>query len=437
MTPLFLLIFGLLLTPALPLHADTALTLDAAIQEATQESPTLKAAQAAKGQARWQSKEAFGAFLPRLSINAHHFFDKKYTETGVNFGAGLLLMPGFYPTDVAAVDATLPLFDGFASIHQYKAASLNADAADQELAHTAFQLKEEIRLAFYRALAAAELRKVAEENVKALEDHLKQAKTRKRGGEATKYDVLRIEVQLNEARADQLDAEDNVVSARRKLAELIGTTNSKKPLAGKIPDPDPEQVRNLNLNSLADRADILALELRSEAAVQSRKAGSAWFVPRISIDGEYSYYNTQMFANGAVTDSGKYNPAYNVGVFLRWNLFDGGISLARAQQAAYQAEKVDAGMETAKLQAPNEFDFWKRRYLSNSDHFKAKRFDIERSLESVRLARLEERAGTRTSTETLDAELDLYRARAGVVNALVNAAEAKIRLELALGREIQ
>jgi outer membrane protein TolC len=54
----------------------------------------------------------------------------------------------------------------------------------------------------------------------------------------------------------------------------------------------------------------------------------------------------------------------------------------------------------------------------------------------VRLAKEEERAGTRTSTETLDAELDLFRAKAGVVNALVNAAEAKIRLELALGREI-
>ena len=52
------------------------------------------------------------------------------------------------------------------------------------------------------------------------------------------------------------------------------------------------------------------------------------------------------------------------------------------------------------------------------------------------MQKAEERAGTRTSSETLDAELDLFRARAGVVNAQVNASEAQIRLELALGRRL-
>ena len=84
----------------------------------------------------------------------------------------------------------------------------------------------------------------------------------------------------------------------------------------------------------------------------------------------------------------------------------------------------------------NEFAYWKRRYSSNTDHYVSKQLNVTRSLESVRLAKEEERAGSRTSSEVLDAELDLFRSKAGVVNAQVNAVESLINLELALGRTI-
>jgi len=52
----------------------------------------------------------------------------------------------------------------------------------------------------------------------------------------------------------------------------------------------------------------------------------------------------------------------------------------------------------------------------------------------VRLATLAVRAGTKTHSEALDAELELFRARAGIIHAQIDAAEALSSLQLALGR---
>lgn len=413
-----------------------SLTIEAAVEEGLGRSPDVQRARAVQSEAEWKHFEALGAgFLPKVEATAHHYFDEKYTYTNITFGAQFN-MPGFYPTNSAAIDVTIPIFDGLSNVRNLQAASLAEDAARAELEHAQFQLKEEVRMAFFKALAAQDLKSVAAQNVKTLEDHFRQVNTQKHGGVATNYDVLRVQVQLNEAKADAIDAEDNVATTRKKLNELLGLEDDNRELVGTLPIPAADRVKNLKYADVpSERTDIQALNLRADAANRARQARQAWWVPSVAVGGEYMWYDSQTFVTH-VTDTGNYYNAYNLGVFFKWNLFDGGISIAQAGEASQRAIQAEKAAEAAKLKVPFDFEYWKRRYISNTDHYISKKFDITRSEESVRLAKEEEKAGTRTSTETLDAELDLFRAKAGVVNALVNAAEAAIRLELALGREI-
>ncbi len=418
-------------TPRAPLN------LDAALIEAMERSPDIQRVRAARSEYGWRHFEAFGAgFLPKISASALHYFDTKYSITGINFGGAFLSFPGFYPINVTSLDVTIPVFDGFASTRKLQSASYEEDASIAELSQAEFQLHEDIRLSFYRTLAAISLQDVAKQNVKTLEDHLKQIEVRKHGGAATNYDVLRVQVQLNEARADLIDAEDSYATARRKLTQLLGLEADDRSLEGVLPIPDAAKVKDLRLKEIpVERADIRALNLRAEAAEKARQAAAGWFIPSVSLAANYTLYDSQIF-DKTVQNTGNYLNSYNFGVFVKWNLFDGGVALAREREASYAAVQSEKATQSAKLQVPYDFDYWKRRYLSNTDHYTSKKFDVTRSEESVRLAKEEERAGTRTSTETLDAELDLFRSKQGVVNAQMNAAEAQIRLELALGKEI-
>ena len=423
-------------------HAEPAgpLTVDAAVAEAMHNSPNIQAAEAGVSQADWAKFQALGGgFFPRVSAGFNHLFAEKYEYTAINFGGTLMNFPGAYSSNVLTINATLPIFDGLANINNLQAASLEQSAAEQELERSKFQMGQEVKLAFFQALATVQLQDVARQNVKTLEDHLNQVDVQRRGGAATKYDSLRVSVQLSEGRADQLDADDNAALARKKLTALLGLEQDDRPLQGELPVPDPKIAKDLELTEAsAHRTDIEALDLRARAAAKARSAQSSWIIPSVSLGGQYNYYEVmnESTLDGSVSGSGTFKSAYSVSLALSWNLFDGGVALGRARQAGYQQIQADKKAEAARIQVPYDFSYWKKRFLSNTDHYQARKFDVERSEESVRLATAEQRAGTRTSTETLDAELDLFRSRAGVVNAQLNALEAKIRLESALGRTI-
>ncbi len=431
-----------------PSHAEptqnstnSVLTLDGAIDEAMKNSPVIQQGEAVYNQSSWAQFQALGqGFLPKISAGFSHYLSQTYQETAISFNGGpFLAFPGAFPTNILTVNASMPIFNGLSNIYNLQAASLEKSAAQQDYERTKFETAQEVKLAFYQALAASRLNEVALQNVKTLEDHLKQVEVQKQGGVATNYDTLRVSVQLSEGKSDLIDAEDNAVLARKKLNTLLGIEADDRALQGVLPVPEPSKAQSVEFTGVPkDRTDLDALELRARAADKTRSAQNSWFIPAVSILGQYNYYEVmnENTGDGSVVASGSYKPAYSVAVALTWNIFDGGVALAQSRQAKYQQVQADKKSEQARLQVPYDLTYWKKRFLSNTDRYLTRKLDVERSEESVRLAKLEEKAGTRTSTETLDAELDLFRSRAGVVNAQVNALEAQIRLELALGRTL-
>ena len=59
---------------------------------------------------------------------------------------------------------------------------------------------------------------------------------------------------------------------------------------------------------------------------------------------------------------------------------------------------------------------------------------MTKSEESFRLAKVGQKEGTRTTTDLLDAEAELFRAKANAINAQIGSIEALLNLELATGQ---
>ncbi len=248
-------------------------------------------------------------------------------------------------------------------------------------------------------------------------------------GQATRFDVLRVEVQLSEAKTERLSSQDRVLLARHKLSLAMGVEADDRPLSGDLPLPGsmspPKGV------ALADKPDLRAQALQARAAEAELRAAQRAGRPRISLVGGYQWYNN---AQMDVADTADYQNAYQVGFAADWDLFNGGATVAREREAAARAEQARQGERKARLQAGWDRELWTRRLAYSIALYQAKQEDVSKSQESVRLATLGEKAGTRTSTEVLDAELDSFRASAGAVQAQMDAAEALINLELALGQ---
>jgi len=426
-------IFSLILIDLLVSSVSHAVTIESALQTALENSPITQKAEAQKEEASWKKTEGLSILLPTIDFSANHFFEKKYEYLDLVMGGNPVSFPQIFPSSSATLEVKWMLFDGLANVNTFRASSRSKSAAEADYEWARFQLDREVNLAYAKVVAAKKLSDVAEQNLKTLENHLSQVKNLKKGGFATNFDLLRVEAQLSEAQAELLQTKDNIQIAQEKLGLTLGLTTPVDADNTELSIPYSDKIINLNFNSQKNqRLDLQAMQGRVDASEMIDSARSMFWIPKIGLDGQYIRYNNQ---TDHLSDWSNYRPAWSVGIFLSWELFNlRDYSLAK--QEKYKAIQSEKSLQQANLQAPVDFAFWKKRYLYSATLYNAKKADLERDQETVRLADAGFKAGVRTTTEVLDAELDLFRARAGIVNTQINCIEAKIKLELATGEKI-
>ena len=402
------------------------------VSEALTQSLQLQKTEAAYEEASWKKSETLQGFLPSLTGSVNYLTNKKYMLVDVNLGGNPASIAQVVPTTAYTLNASLPLFDGFASTHRLLSAKHAQKSAEYELDWARFSIERQTILQFYKAIAAKSLKEVADQNLKSLNDHLKDTLAMKKAGVSTNYDVLRVQVQASEAESEILNAQNNLDAAQMKLAEILGKESEDRDLVGQLPEIGIDVVQKASQLKAEDRADLKALRERRSAADSLDDSTGAYWVPKIAAFGQYQYYNN---INDRFTDDAKFREAYMVGLNLTWNLFDIA-SIAKSKQSSAQYVQMQKNIQMTEIKAKQDLDFWKKKLNYFINVYQARRADIDRSLEAVRLAKEGRRAGVRTNTEQLDAEVDLARVRAHQVNAQIGAIEALVNLELATGKTL-
>jgi outer membrane protein TolC len=407
------------------------LTLETALKEVLRDSPHLQSSASEARESEWKQTEAFGAgYLPRFKVNGNYLTDVKYQYININFDGSPAVIPNIIPNSQFNLMAELPIFNGLASTNRFEAAKKQSEAEDEKYEWEKFRTEMMVTLSFYQALASKLLKDVALQNLKALEDHQRDAVLFKRSGVSTNYDVLRVEVQASNAATDLADAEDEIVIAQERLGEILGHEHEMREIKGALPVPD-EKLLAAEPRAVMNRSDLKALRLESMAQENERRAANRFWVPELSLFSNYIFYNN---ITPGFNDWANYRNARQVGIMMTWNLFDGLVSYSQSKQAIERKVQSEKELRIAELAAKKNLSVWSRRYLSQCRIYEARMRDIKRSEESVRLAREGRRVGARTESELLDAQVDLYRSRAGAVRAQLAAVEALINLQLAQGK---
>jgi outer membrane protein TolC len=426
---------------AAALRADPApistgvLDLTTARTEALAQSPVLRRLDALADAEDWQRWAVLSDRLPHINLAAEHLVDAEYPGLKVVFGGSTVAFPGAFPQDTVDLSLHWTLFDGFLGLERWRAAVLRHDAALLERHRAADEVLGQVGIRFYHALAAAQLKQVADQNVATLRDHLGLAQANEDSGNSTHVDVLRIQAQIEEASADAEQTADQADQARLELAQAMGLSSDARSLDGVLPVPDPTLSVDDWTVDLEGREDLRAQHERSQALErQADGADGAWW-PQLYVFGLHEWYRYGAF-DPVILPSNGFGTMITAGVGATWDLFNGGADLAKRGGARDQAASAIEALASQRLQVQRDFADWKHRYHYSVRLYLARQRSVEEYQESVRLAQLGFKAGTQTSTEVLDAETDLFRARAGLVQAQADAAEARIQLELARGGEL-
>lgn len=424
------IIFSLL--HILSAHAETVpMNLKSVLATARDQSPEVQRAAAVKDEAKWHKVEVFSDYLPAVNASGTYLLDHKYMFTDIDFGGNPVSFPNIVPSSIFDVKAQWGLWDGWATSNRNRAASLQSEAAISELKWAEFKVGREVTLEYYRALASKELLSVAENNLKLLQDHLREVRLFRKSGLSTNYDVLKVEVQVSEAESEILNTQDNLAVAEIKLAEALGQEAPIEP-QGLLPELNAS-IADKKGEDIKGRADLAALAKRSQGFEFEARADGRYWLPRLSAFGTYQYYNNR---NDGFDDWDRYRNAYQVGLNLTWNLFDGFADIAKHRQAVAQRVQSEKSLKIEQLKSKVESERWARKFKYFSSVYKARKSDVLKSQESVRLAKQGRKVGARTNTDLLDTENELYRAEAAVVQAQLGAIEALINLELSTGQSL-
>ncbi|MCK4431537.1 MAG: TolC family protein, partial [Candidatus Aminicenantes bacterium] len=179
---------------------EMTLTLEDSIHLALSQNPYHLAAGERVKAAKSKIREAAAGFLPSLNAQGLTTLDEKLFE--LEFPS---FIPGEPPQKVSvdftrdyqfSMSFSLPLFTGGRLVSGYKQAKYNFQSTEEALRQSKHVTVFNTKRAFYGYLLAEKFVKVAEEAVEVTEKHFKNVNSLYKVGIASKFDLLRSEVQV-------------------------------------------------------------------------------------------------------------------------------------------------------------------------------------------------------------------------------------------------
>jgi outer membrane protein TolC len=441
MRRLFVLVFAIFLFKTIgDAQTELRLTVEQAIRLALDNSKALHASLMRLNSADARASEVNASRLPSVRVAGAYTRLSDVPPFTVALppqlgGNSVTLAPTI--ANNYALKATLeqPLFTGFKLDAAAAAADHTARAAEQDHARNKADLLYNVRVAYWSLFKAMEFKKVIDENVEQVKAHLRDVENMMEQGMATTNDVLKVQVQLSDARLRQIEANNNVQLAMIGLNNIIGI-----PLRTKVvidsdishePATEYADVNALIARALEDRPEVKGLEHRVKAADAGVTAARSGWWPQIFLAANY-YYSRPNQRIQPLQDAFKDTWDVTIGVSL--DLWNWGKTLHQTDQAAAQLEEAKDALAQVKdgimLEVTQSFlnlHQAKERTLVAEQ-------GVKQAEENYRVTNKRFKEGLAQTSDLLDAEVALLQARTNYTQARVDFELADARLQKAIGQ---
>jgi outer membrane protein TolC len=413
-----------------------ALTIEEAQARAVQASNRLAEAQARESAAEAAILAREAASRPQVTAIASYTRTNHVVEFTVPGPTGVprVLYPDIPDNYVARMDLQWPIYTGGRSDALERAARAEAAAVASEVAVARAELRLEVARAFWAVVTARAAADVLQQGVARAQAHLADARERQNAGLVPPNEVASAEAQESRSRMLLIEAQNQRDVASADLARLVGGDLAQpiepaSPLAGAAPLPD--SLEALVAAARASRAERTTLERRIDAAEEQRTAAAAGRLPVVALAGgvDYARPNPRIFPR-----AGEWEESWDVGVNVRWSLWDGGRTAAEVAQtssltvaARRRLADFDAVLGVEVRQRALEIDSGRAAVAAADDAVRA-------ATEAHRVVTERYRAGVITQTEVLDAEVALLQAELDRTRALAGIRLAEARLARAMGK---
>ena len=398
---------------ALALSASTqAQTLTEAVDLTIANNPNLKAKFFNSENAENLADAAYSAYLPSVDVSTSigqeyikNTNDDKSSETAKRM----------------SVTARQLIWDGSNTIYNIKRTGQEADAANNRYEDDVNETVYSVVQVYLDVLRFTEIFKLSDENLQKHNELYISVKRRSDTGLSSTSDLYQAELRLASAQNDKLTATNNLKDAQVRFMRLVG----EQPIDLIEPEFDenflPDTLEEALYSAINSNKALISSNASINAARYEHKQSMSSYYPTFTVEASHSY---QEDAAGNLGDSKESSVMLN----MRWNLFNGGGDMNRAEAAASSLREAQS-LRDENYQAIVEDveTTWNAIEISQNQH-EIMLSIVENANKTASSYERQYQLNRRTLLDLLNTQSELYRSQTNSLDAKYKVMVSKYRM---------
>jgi outer membrane protein len=315
--------------------ASQPLTLQDAEALAIKNHPQVQAAQLNYEASQKAVAEARAAYLPTIEGDV----TASQANPQSRIGAGYLSASRLWDRFGQGITVSQVVTDSGRTRNLVASSRLQAQAGAQQYQATRYDVLLHVNQAYFQALQAQALVKVADETVAARQLVVDQVTELARNKLRSQLDVSFASVNLAQAKLLQIRAQDGVQQASAELTRALGADQQQTYKLNEEPLPPGPAVDSAPMVSQAfqQRPELAGVRLERDSAYRFERAERDLSYPTVSLIGVGGFIPL-IHQQTTVPVSNEYESA---AVNVEIPIFNGGLFTARREAARYKAQAAD------------------------------------------------------------------------------------------------
>ncbi|HMK57349.1 MAG TPA: TolC family protein [Dissulfurispiraceae bacterium] len=400
------------------------LTLTRCVDIALQNQPSLNAARYNIKAGESRVGEAQSAYFPQVNAQAGYSRIKPISSNGAS--GSLAGGSSSFDQYSASASLTQTIYDFGKTPTQVNIQKLTLDAIHSDFDAARAQTILTVKQSYYGVLQTQRNLEVARQTVAQFAQHLDQARGFYEVGTHPKFDVTKAEVDLSNARLNEITAGNSLRIARVTLNNALGMTDA--------PDYSVEDSlayikRDISMSqaiesAMQNRPEVQATDLRVKASERSIDLARKGYFPVIAGNAAY---------NRQSGDTSFRDEGWNAGVVVTFPIFSGFLTHHLVNESIATADAAKANLDLLKQSVILEVQQAFLNLRAAEERIPTAELAVRQATENLDIANGRYAAGVGNPVEVTDAQVAYTNAKTAYIQALYDYNVASAALDKAIG----
>ena len=417
------------------------LTVSEACRTALKGNPDYRSACRAVAAAKYRYYRSLSAYLPEADFRASAGQSLRRSHDLLNPPAGIMPRENVWNGQLGLY-ASLLIFDGLEREFSVMIARREEKISRELTRNSRRLLIRGVACAYYDAVLAKEMQRIAEADLSFQLSSLRQAENRYSNGLVSKADVLNFRILVNAAKSAILTARYRGKTARNSLCALMGYPQNDLPDDLELSPLDEKGggyypgLEYCLEQAAANRPDLRAAALLLDIAVFRKWQSYSGFLPTVrAVTGlEFSAASSQY--GGYQVNSSHHNTLdFSYGFTGEWNLFRGFATVNLVRERRVLEDLAKLHLDNMFLQAVTEVKDAYANYRNAKGQVELAKATLNQVYEQRALVQSAFWCGRDTVTRLNGAQSAVVESESRLAIALIELRRAEIQLNAAMNLE--